>query len=428
MSPWAVLGVEPGSDRKTIKRAYTRLIKEVQPEDHPEEFMQLREAYEWALNSLQSPSAPRVFSVDQPKTDTEALDIATWDNSDEPNAGDSAGAYVADQTTIEDQPPGKTHETAQPARTISDDWTPNQNIPDDSWGPSQPTQIVDNVEHQQKQLNDLITAMSYLLDNADLRNNLAHWDALINGPEMEDFQTASQVSQWLLSQVDYMLRTGSEQCPLEPQVLIRLNDRFQWTSDHINARIADQDAFRLSLLVDAADQQLNQPPARLGMDWLTKTLYSFSGRLSRIECLVGLASLFGELFLLIALLLAFPNSDTLKVFVITAALVSLYCLTCLMVKRLRDQRVNPLVAIVAGIIFPAAWIVFLLGVPRDNEKDQDPRLKFIPPFTRAYQEHYAGHHDRTVKTRVAERLAGIKSEVYWGILAVWIGGGLLLMA
>lgn len=48
---WALeaLGVEPGADERAIKRAYARLLRDNRPEDDPQAFQRLHEAYQTAL-------------------------------------------------------------------------------------------------------------------------------------------------------------------------------------------------------------------------------------------------------------------------------------------------------------------------------------------------------------------------------------------
>lgn len=50
MSCWQVLGLEPTHDQRAIKKAYRALLKEHGPEDDPEMFMRIREAYDQACD------------------------------------------------------------------------------------------------------------------------------------------------------------------------------------------------------------------------------------------------------------------------------------------------------------------------------------------------------------------------------------------
>ena len=50
MNCWEVLGIEPTSDKKEIKKAYARLLKQYHPEENPEEFKQIQEAYQQCLH------------------------------------------------------------------------------------------------------------------------------------------------------------------------------------------------------------------------------------------------------------------------------------------------------------------------------------------------------------------------------------------
>lgn len=50
MNCWDVLGIEPTQDKKEIKKAYARLLKQYHPEENPEEFKQIQEAYQQCLH------------------------------------------------------------------------------------------------------------------------------------------------------------------------------------------------------------------------------------------------------------------------------------------------------------------------------------------------------------------------------------------
>ena len=49
---WKILGIDPTKDENEIKTAYRTCVVKVNPEDDPEGFKQLREAYDMAMDSL----------------------------------------------------------------------------------------------------------------------------------------------------------------------------------------------------------------------------------------------------------------------------------------------------------------------------------------------------------------------------------------
>lgn len=53
MNVWEILGIEPTSDKKEIKKAYARLLKQYHPEENPEKFKQIQAAYQQCLHSDQ---------------------------------------------------------------------------------------------------------------------------------------------------------------------------------------------------------------------------------------------------------------------------------------------------------------------------------------------------------------------------------------
>ncbi|WP_455717083.1 DnaJ domain-containing protein, partial [Anaerosporobacter sp.] len=47
---WEILGIKATHDIKEIKRAYAKMLTIYHPEDNPEKFMVIQEAYEYAIN------------------------------------------------------------------------------------------------------------------------------------------------------------------------------------------------------------------------------------------------------------------------------------------------------------------------------------------------------------------------------------------
>ena len=74
MNAWEVLGIEPTSDKKEIKKAYARLLKQYHPEENPEEFKQIQAAYQQCLNPDQEIES---ISFEQNKQDIKTQPIST---------------------------------------------------------------------------------------------------------------------------------------------------------------------------------------------------------------------------------------------------------------------------------------------------------------------------------------------------------------
>ncbi|AJQ92679.1 SEL1-like repeat protein [Gynuella sunshinyii] len=72
MNCWQILGIDPTDNKRDIKRAYSRLLKDNHPEDKPEAFQQLRDAYDQALamaefvvDEVEDEDAPNPDDTDQ---------------------------------------------------------------------------------------------------------------------------------------------------------------------------------------------------------------------------------------------------------------------------------------------------------------------------------------------------------------------------
>ena len=58
MNIWEILGIEPTRDQGAVRRAYAAAAARYNPEEHPEEFLAVRQAYEQALAFARSVEEP----------------------------------------------------------------------------------------------------------------------------------------------------------------------------------------------------------------------------------------------------------------------------------------------------------------------------------------------------------------------------------
>lgn len=70
---WNILGIEPTKDIKTIKAAYAKLAKQYNPEEHPEEFKRIFDAYKSACAYARSKNTPE---PQKPDTTQEGLNLS----------------------------------------------------------------------------------------------------------------------------------------------------------------------------------------------------------------------------------------------------------------------------------------------------------------------------------------------------------------
>lgn len=98
---WTALGLEPTKDVSAIKRAYAEKAKICHPEEDPEGFLQLRQAYQaalaWAENGETPPAAgPEAFSPERTEPEDEGWSLsekpALWDEGPNPFAEHPAAA------------------------------------------------------------------------------------------------------------------------------------------------------------------------------------------------------------------------------------------------------------------------------------------------------------------------------------------------
>lgn len=81
MNAWEILEIEPTSDKKTIKRAYAKLLKQYHPEENPEEFKQIQAAYQQCLHSDQEMESVSYEQNIESKQDINIQPISTKEDT-----------------------------------------------------------------------------------------------------------------------------------------------------------------------------------------------------------------------------------------------------------------------------------------------------------------------------------------------------------
>jgi hypothetical protein len=93
MNIWTILGIRATANERDIKRAYANQLKTTRPEDDPQGFQDLREAYETALRMARYAGEVDVEEEQEPETETEPVYTAfyEWD----PDTGPEVPVYRA---------------------------------------------------------------------------------------------------------------------------------------------------------------------------------------------------------------------------------------------------------------------------------------------------------------------------------------------
>lgn len=82
MSIWNTLEIEPTDDISVIKKAYAKLLKIHHPEDDPEGYQRLREAFDQAVKSAKNMKDKLSIQIDEMNASDRELVFSPWTDSD----------------------------------------------------------------------------------------------------------------------------------------------------------------------------------------------------------------------------------------------------------------------------------------------------------------------------------------------------------
>ena len=222
MNGFTVLGIEPTTEKKTIKRAYAAKSREFHPEEHPEEFQRIHDAYEEALawaernaergEEPQMPEEPRRMEMGAAEQE-KAAESETWNyaepernpeeaymenpQKEDVQSEESSAQYEelpvhSDEDSEESfreeeagEPPVQLEEDSQ---TWDGDWTRQfQNMADAS----------ERQGADDREVRKIMEQCISLYLNEKERNKLYHWKDILEEPAYREyFRTKTFVESW----------------------------------------------------------------------------------------------------------------------------------------------------------------------------------------------------------------------------------------
>ena len=165
MNCFTVLGIEPTTEKKKIKRAYAAKSREFHPEEHPEEFQRIHDAYEealaWAERNVES-------EVEQQMPE-------------EPQQMEMGAAE-------QENPVHSDEDSEESSRTWDSDWDRQfQNMADAS----------ERQGADDREIRKIMEQCISLYLNEKERNKLYHWKDILEEPAYREyFRTKTFVESW----------------------------------------------------------------------------------------------------------------------------------------------------------------------------------------------------------------------------------------
>ncbi|QLQ30412.1 MAG: RDD family protein [Candidatus Thiothrix singaporensis] len=214
MDCWQILGVEPYADKKAIKRSYARLLKQNRPDDDPQAFRELHDAYKQALlysesewqweepeTPVQPDPTPEPESSAQAEVPLPALPEAASTEMDE--AVETRLAAPVAEVFPEPVEPAST-----PAETSDVDWFPNR---DADWGA-------------------LFEQVKTTFQAKNAGSDVALWKFIERNPSLLDIEFRAEAGDRLFGMVAEANETALQKKTLffKPPVLNYFNQVFAW--------------------------------------------------------------------------------------------------------------------------------------------------------------------------------------------------------
>ncbi|MDD6772236.1 DnaJ domain-containing protein [Inconstantimicrobium porci] len=196
MDCFDILGISSNSDKKAIKHAYAKLLKKYNPEDDPEGYQKLREAYDNALKYEKSNKISENSAADSYENDDNSQnpdDDKSYDNIIIQNTNNNTDIFNTSfdiHNNVEDYLNDTYDEKAEKDNCI-DSYHTNFNTTD--------LYEVDNYYDYTNDIAIFINKLNGLYSNLKLRTNKEEWKQLLNNDLLWNLETVVKVKGIIIS-------------------------------------------------------------------------------------------------------------------------------------------------------------------------------------------------------------------------------------
>ena len=251
MNIWKILGIEPTTDKKAIRKAYAAKTKVIHPEDAPEEFKRLHEAYQAALGFADyvrqvehSGGSVTSFYRDGAWEDAGEDDAETAGGDPSENKGEPEAAHTGE--TAEEDGAARAGETAGESETARTD-----EITDE---PGQESLLAFFEESQEKHGQQVDAFLNHWKEFQGPYHDpeaMEWWKAYLSSEEFQNIRYHAQVLETLADEIDDKCFYGID------EVKMLFWEAYGFQGDEENVYQGDRQRLYKSLYPAYAKQQHN---------------------------------------------------------------------------------------------------------------------------------------------------------------------------
>lgn len=254
--PWQQLQIEPTNDVRAIKRAYAKCIKSSRPDENPQDFQRLHQAYKKALLLAERHMPQTIQSSPVQMSVTELSPTRP-----EP-ANEEKPVFPPEQDTTDIEQ----SENDEKKSEVEISWSVDLQI-----NPTHPIQSAAPIEAEEEgaptpeaTMAEMLAQCQTVLRQQQGPRQAKYWIFLTHTPHILEDQFNFELGQSLFRML--ALHQQSNLAPLDVEVLRYLNAIFNWTGnrDQLIHVLGDEQANPLFSLLDSEDNQSRVKAVRGG--------------------------------------------------------------------------------------------------------------------------------------------------------------------